>query len=342
MTLTKLAQLANVSVSVVSKAFSGREDVSDAMREHVFAVARAHGCFNQFYHVPYDRPVVAVIIPEVISQFYIHYMEALKAGLEAAGCTMLLSISNFAPQMRDELVRYYTAHGKVDALILLGSFGAMPPCPGDRPPVLIEIGGGVAPVIGCRISHAMPDGLREALRCLRDAGHRRIAYVGEAFIESKAARMAAIMHELGLEPDPALMICSRYRFAEAGADGVERLWQLPEAARPTAIVGGYGYITQGILAALGGRGIDVPGEVSVVSMDSDPDPLDGARQVSCIPSGIDAICAAAMAALRARLPLAGEARNAAEHVVIPGAFCRGETVGIRCARGVMCAKLPAK
>ena len=46
MTLSKLAKLANVSVSVVSKAFSGREDVSAAMREHVFAVAREHGCFQ--------------------------------------------------------------------------------------------------------------------------------------------------------------------------------------------------------------------------------------------------------------------------------------------------------
>lgn len=327
MTLTKLAQLANVSVSVVSKAFSGREDVSDAMREHVFAVARANGCFNQFYHVPYDRPVVAVVIPEVISQFYIHYMEALKAGLEAAGCTMLLSISNFDPQMRDELVRYYTAHGKVDALILLGCFKAMPPCPGDRPPVLIEIGSSAEPVIGCRISHAIDDGLRDALRCLRDAGHRRIAYVGEAFIETKADRMAAILRELGVKPDPARFVCSRYRFAEAGEDGVERLWQLPESARPTAIVGGYGYITQGILAGLACRGIDVPEEVSVVSMDSDPDPLDQLLEVSCIPSGIDAICAAAISALRERLSRTGDERNAPAHLVIPGEFRRGETVG---------------
>ena len=70
MTLSKLAKLANVSVSVVSKAFSGRDDVSESMREHVFAVAKEHGCFHQFYHVPYDRPVVAVIIPEIISNYY--------------------------------------------------------------------------------------------------------------------------------------------------------------------------------------------------------------------------------------------------------------------------------
>ena len=54
MTLSKLAQLANVSVSVVSKAFSGKDGVSDSMREHVFAVAKEHGCFEQFYHAHVD------------------------------------------------------------------------------------------------------------------------------------------------------------------------------------------------------------------------------------------------------------------------------------------------
>ena len=66
MTLSKLAQLANVSVAVVSKAFAGKDGVSEAMREHVFAVAKEHGCFQQFYHARYDKPVIAVIIPEAI------------------------------------------------------------------------------------------------------------------------------------------------------------------------------------------------------------------------------------------------------------------------------------
>ena len=81
MTLSKLAQLANVSVSVVSKAFSGRDDVSESMREHVFVVAREHGCFEQFYHAPYDKPVVAVIIPEAISEYYIRNIQTLKITL---------------------------------------------------------------------------------------------------------------------------------------------------------------------------------------------------------------------------------------------------------------------
>ncbi len=122
MTLSKLAQLANVSVSVVSKAFSGREDVSESMREHVFSVAREHGCFGQFYHARYDKPVIAVIIPEAISKYYIKYVEELKVRLERNNCTLLLSISNFDQKMEGELIRYYSEHGKVDALIVVNGY----------------------------------------------------------------------------------------------------------------------------------------------------------------------------------------------------------------------------
>ena len=69
MTLSELARLANVSVSVASKAFSGRGDVSEAMKDHVFEVAKKYGCFHQFYNVPYDHRVVALIIPEAISEY---------------------------------------------------------------------------------------------------------------------------------------------------------------------------------------------------------------------------------------------------------------------------------
>ena len=137
MTLSKLAQLAHASVSTVSKAFSGKGDISDATREHIFSVAREHGCFQQFYHMPYDRPVVAVVIPEAVSQTYLRYVETLRKELEKNEYTMLLSISNFDPQMLQELTRYYFEHGKVDGLILVGGSVSLPP---DCRTVLICMG----------------------------------------------------------------------------------------------------------------------------------------------------------------------------------------------------------
>jgi len=320
MTLSKLAQLANVSVSVVSKAFSGREDVSDAMREHVFAVAREHGCFHQFYHVPYDKPVVAVIFPELISQYYIHYMQTLKAAMEEHGYTMLLSISNFDAQMMDELIRYHLEHGKVDALIV---FGAVKEEFSKGNTVLACFGDAAESKADVTVTLSSAHGMTQALTFLSEQGHRRIAYIGEPLTEAKEKQMRTLMDALGLEIRPEYMICSRSRFAEAGIDGVRRLWRMEQ--RPTAIFGAYGYITQGILEELAAMGVSVPGDVSVISMDNDPFPLHRQRDVACIPSATEAVCEQMMAALAARL--GGRRKKSPEHILIQKDFYIGDTVG---------------
>ncbi len=317
MTLKKLAQLASVSVSVASKAFSGSADVSDAMREHVFAVARANGCFQQFYHAPYDRPVVAVMIPEVISEYYVHYMQALKRGIEESGCTMLLSISNFDDEMKAELVRYYTEYSKVDALVIFGSFPKGVSAPST---LLVSIGRGCA-CADVSVETSLKEGLSLAIDALIKKGHRRIAYVGEAFTGKKREIMRELLATRGISMPKEYEICSRERFEAAGADGVARLWALPE--RPTAIIGAYGYITRGILSALEARGALVPRDVAVISMDSDPSPLYPTLDVACIPSGIDEVAETIVRLLRTRLR--GK-KHAPEVVVLPTAFHEGETI----------------
>lgn len=291
MTLSKLAQLANVSVSVVSKAFSGREDVSEAMREHVFSVAREHGCFGQFYHARYDKPVIAVIIPEAISKYYIHVIETLKKDIEENGYTMLLSISNFDNTMKDELVRYYTEHSKVDGLILIDSqFNTTSKCN----TVLVSVNQSKKRTeFGSEIYLEKSNGINDALDYLISHGHRRIAFVGEAYTTSKRKKLLNRLLELEITVDERLFYTSLNRFEEAGRDGVRKLFS-ENIEPPTAIFGAYGYITQGILAELEAMGINVPEDVSVISMDNDPYPLHPTLDVACIPSDIERLCAEAM------------------------------------------------
>ena len=320
MTLSKLAQLANVSVAVVSKAFSGREDVSEVMREHVFAVAREHGCFAQFYHARYDKPVIAVIIPEAISQFYIHYIEVLKKGIEENGYTMLLSIYNFDNTLKDELVRYYTRHGKVDGLILVGATVEA----GDKcDTVLISTshrqGAGASSV-----SLDSRTGVDACLDALLAAGHRRIAYVGEEYTVSRRKRLIEQMRARGIALDERLFYTSRLRFADAGRDGVTQLLSLAEP--PTAILGAYGYITQGVLEALAERGLRVPDDVTVVSMDNDPSPIHPRLDVACIPSDTERICAGAMKILGEKLGTAAP-NESPIHIRLDAVFHAGETIG---------------
>lgn len=319
MTLSKLAQLANVSVSVVSKAFSGREDISDAMREHVFAVARQNGCFQQFYHAPYDKPVVAVIIPEAISQFYIHYIEILKKSMEKNGYTMLLSISNFDRQLTDELVRYYTMHGKVDGLILISAANRLP---SSSTAAIISLNVECESNIGACIVRDLKSGIASALQYLKENGHTRVAYVGEALTASKIELLTEEMHELDLELRREWIITSRLRFEEAGRDGVRRLLELSE--KPTAIIGAYGYITQGILAELSELGIRVPQDMSVLSLDNDPFPLSSCLDVACVPSGIEKMCDMAMRLLGERI--GSSHPNEPCRIALPTAFYVGNTV----------------
>ena len=127
---------------------------------------------------------------------------------------------------------------------------------------------------------------------------------------------------MGFEVRREWMVTSLSRFAEAGRDGMSRLLAAQE--RPTAVIGAYSYITQGILAELNAQGLGVPRDFSVVSMDSDPSPLDPRLDVACIPSGIEEICDVALRLLRERMHT--DNPNTPRQIVLDSNFHTGESV----------------
>lgn len=316
MTLSKLAKLANVSVSVASKAFSGKGNVSESMREHVFAVAREHGCFQQFYNAPYDRPVVAVIVPEVISKSYIKYIEELKRGMEEKDYTMLLSIGNFDPQMEQTLIKYYTEHGKVDGLVLISGHCDLPV---DVP--FVRTGQSENMQSGAQLLSDLQGGVEAAVAHLKALGHRRIGFVGEPLTVSKEPVLREALEKCGLVYDDRYVICSQYRFERAGADGIAQLLALPEP--PTAVIGSYGYITQGMLQELRRREIEVPREISVVSLTDNPDPIDPILDVAVVREETEHICALALEELERQMRT--EPKTVISHTV-PLRFYPGDSI----------------
>ena len=84
-TLSKLAKLANVSVSTASKAFSGSKEVNEETRAWIFSVAKEHGVFKKFYNVKYPRLVIAVVVPEFQSRNYGPLLSELQRSLDDVG-----------------------------------------------------------------------------------------------------------------------------------------------------------------------------------------------------------------------------------------------------------------
>ena len=120
-TLTKLAKLANVSVSTASKAFSGSSEVNDETRDLIFKVAKENGCFKRFYNVKYPKLVIAVIAPEFESRYYTRYLSILQGVLAEKNCEICVSTTDFSAERENELIDYYYCHSNVDGIIVIAS-----------------------------------------------------------------------------------------------------------------------------------------------------------------------------------------------------------------------------
>lgn len=122
-----------------------------------------------------------------------------------------------------------------------------------------------------------------ALEHLLTLGHRRIAFLGSCIAEpnlSAIHRQRAFVDQarrLGLTLDPSWIHdrgCCRidalgqplYCHAE-GEAGIEHLLKIPAAQRPTAVLGYNDLVAFSAIRRLQGRGLNVPGAMSVVGID---------------------------------------------------------------------------
>ena len=48
MTLKRIAELAEVSVATVSKAFSGSHEIGEDTKKRIFEIAKQEGCFEKY------------------------------------------------------------------------------------------------------------------------------------------------------------------------------------------------------------------------------------------------------------------------------------------------------
>ena len=81
--MKELAKLCNVSVSTVSKAFSNTEDISSDTKKLIFETAKKEGCYGKFYKHKYPKRIIAIICPEIASNYYSIFIEELQRLIES-------------------------------------------------------------------------------------------------------------------------------------------------------------------------------------------------------------------------------------------------------------------
>ena len=107
----KIAQLAGVSLSTVSKALSGSAEISEATREKIIKIAEETGYFKKksqrkLEYSKHRAVNIALICPEIISIHYSTTLTTIKNEIEKRGGNTFIYTSDFDPEKLKSIIKH--------------------------------------------------------------------------------------------------------------------------------------------------------------------------------------------------------------------------------------------
>lgn len=285
MTMRELAELANVSISTVSKAFSDADDVREDTKNRIFEIAKQYGCFGKFYKGKFSKKIIAIICSELISNYYISFVERLQNYIEDNGGIAIISVDHFKAGKQAELIDYYASYLKVDGIIVFNLKTAIKK--GYDIPIVSLFGSssGHFDSVNLDFNAAMT----EAFDLLHKFGHRKVAYIGENLTKMRGKLFDSISRNY---PDmEAYFYENNNRFEKAGQTGVKQM--LEDNKGCTAIFCAYDNIAIGAIKQLKKLGFSVPEDFSVIGADNINTSEFMPSALTTIDSNPDEICAIA-------------------------------------------------
>ncbi|WP_404816368.1 LacI family DNA-binding transcriptional regulator [Streptomyces thermolineatus] len=265
-----VARQAGVSVGTVSNVINRPEAVAEETRARVLSVIERLGYVRsesaRQLRAGRSR-IVAVLVPDMSNPFYVDVAAGAERAARAAGLGVMLCTSAGDPSEEAEYLSLFAEQRVRGVLVApvdpeggnLGVFGrhGIPFVTADRT---------LPGTPGCSVSVDDVAGGALAVRHLVDLGHRDIAYVGApahlAQCRDRIAGARAALAGAGLDPDSLRKVEAARQDAAAGRDAGARL--LGAAPRPTAVFCANDLLALGVLQALYGAGVGVPGEVALV------------------------------------------------------------------------------
>ncbi len=273
--LEDLASQVGVSVSTVSRALAGEKGVRPALRALVLEAAREAN-YAMPSRVAGSRVMVAASRAAIVdyqrNQFTLHVLDGLRQRAAALEIDLITrSVGDRAEEVRlfeDALAD----PGVIGVLLLtLDDEEMLGPARGVGKPVVLVNGDDpsmqLSSVTPCNRSAA-----RVATEHLIALGHERIAFLvrsGRRTIERRREGWQDALRQHGLEPDPDLVIEVDDWLPDLAAEMI-RSRHNRGGLDFTALVAAGDSLAFGAVTAFTDLGIDVPGQVSLVSIDDLP------------------------------------------------------------------------
>ncbi len=319
MNLAKLAQLANVSVSTVSKAFSDSPEISKQTREIIFNVAKEHGCFDKYYKPVYSKKVIAVICPEMLGIHYTQMATFLSEKISLRNGTMVLSVDGFSDEKNQELIDYYTKFCKADGIIVIEP-SAIIKNNTDIP--MVQIGtDNEAKNVDC-VNVVINEAMDSAFSYLLNKNYKKIGFIGEKYAQPEYEYFNSTAKKFNINISKNHIYVSNMRFYDAGYYGMEQFIKSKDI--PDVIFAAYSHIAVGILQRLKEEKLSVPEDISIICMDDISSVPYSDIKLSCIKMHLDEVCDTALDLLYKKIEL--KQNNAKRSVNIVREFQIGESL----------------
>ena len=281
-TLSKIAQLAHVSVSTASKAFSMSSEVSEQTRNEIFKIAKEYGCFKKFYNAKYPKYVIAVICPEFHGEYYSGMVATLQSCLGELGCEVCVASTNFSEDTERKLLEYYNHYSNVDGIIVIGG-KCLVSSAYEIP--LVSVLPMYRQPAGVCLRTDYKDATDRIVRHLKESGVEKIGFIGETRTGGKLEAFRRAMEKNGLQ-SKWVAVCEE-RFEKGGYAAAEQLLQQQD--RPRALICAYDHMAIGVMKRLSEEGLYVPRDVLVAGMDNIPESDYLVPSLTSVDFGSDAI-----------------------------------------------------
>lgn len=265
----KIAELAHVSTSTVSKALSGSKEISREVAEQIQQIALEMGYFaekskRKLNYKRKKQAQIAVICPEIISIHYSKIVTLIKSFVEERDGRIAVYIYDFDNQKKDELVELLSMDNFTDGIIVVSSVSfkknlGIPIVCFDT--VRYE---NSFDTIGTDINEVIYD----CIKYLHSIGHRKIGFIGETYTKSKEEHFRSAMKLLELDVNESYIYNIDKRFESIGTEAAKQI--ISSCDRPTAFITAYDEIAVSLIYYLEQAGISIPDDISVVGMNDIP------------------------------------------------------------------------
>lgn len=276
-TIADIARELGISKAAVSYALTGRPGVGADTRQRVLTTAEQLGWYPSSSARALtggDAGVVGLVLsrpPELLTfeTFFVHLLAGLETVLNERGSSLLLRVIGDHPDEEIRTYRRWWGERRIDGVLILDERFRDPRVPQIRdlniPAVLC---GG--PLRDWSMPALWTDHAADADRAvahLQGLAHRRVAHVSgpTAFVHERARRRGVrrAAAKRGMEVET---VEGAYTGPAAARETEELLARAP-GSRPTAVIYGSDVMAASGLRAAVEHGVDVPGDLSVLSWD---------------------------------------------------------------------------